>query len=153
MEILINNQQAEQDLAGLEKLIAAAFQIAAELEGLEDKLEISVSFVDDQTMKNLNKQYRGIEQSTDVLSFPQGGENGFDYPPELPRMLGDVVICLSRAREQAQEYGHGLEREVLYLAVHGLFHLLGYDHQTAVERQIMRGREEAVLRKLGLGRG
>lgn len=147
MRILINNERGNDEIADYTGLIKKGFQIAARLENLGADLEVSVSFVDDAAMQALNNQYRGLDEPTDVLSFPQD-----DLPAGLPQILGDIVISLERAADQAWEYGHGLEREILYLAIHGFFHLLGYDHQTDEEESQMRAREEKVLAALGLGR-
>ena len=148
MRILINDEYGAPESAEIAALIERTFEATAELESLDPEAEVSLSFVDNETIRGLNDQYRGIDEPTDVLSFPQDD----DLPLELPYILGDIVISLERAAEQAQEYGHGLEREVLYLAVHGLLHLIGYDHQTEEDKSAMRAREEEVLAKLGLGR-
>lgn len=148
MRILINDEYGAPESAEFAALIERGFEATAELESLDPEAEVSLSFVDNETIRGLNDQYRGIDEPTDVLSFPQDD----DLPLELPYILGDIVISLERAAEQAQEYGHGLEREVLYLAVHGLLHLIGYDHQTEEDKSAMRAREEEVLAKLGLGR-
>ncbi|MFY9493775.1 MAG: rRNA maturation RNase YbeY, partial [Limnochordia bacterium] len=148
MRILINDEYGAPESAEFAALIERTFEATAELESLDPEAEVSLSFVDNETIRGLNDQYRGIDEPTDVLSFPQDD----DLPLELPYILGDIVISLERAAEQAQEYGHGLEREVLYLAVHGLLHLIGYDHQTEEDKSAMRAREEEVLAKLGLGR-
>lgn len=148
MRILINDEYGAPESAEFAALIERTFEATAELESLDPEAEVSLSFVDNETIRGLNDQYRGIDEPTDVLSFPQDD----DLPLELPYILGDIVISLERAAEQAQEYGHGLEREVLYLAVHGLLHLIGYDHQTEEDKSAIRAREEEVLAKLGLGR-
>ncbi len=147
MRILINSELRSEQIGQFTKLIEKAFQTAARLENLRDEPEVSVSFVDDRAIRALNKQYRGLNEPTDVLSFPQD-----ELPPGLPQILGDIVISLERADEQAGEYGHRLEREVVYLAVHGLLHLLGYDHETEEGQSIMRAKEEQVLAALDLGR-
>lgn len=152
MEVLINNEQTTFEIGDYEELITRGFQIAAGLEKLQDELEIGVSFVDDATIQELNRDYRGLDTPTDVLSFPQLDDEDFMIPHGLPRVLGDIVISLERAHEQAKDYGHGLDREVVYLAIHGFFHLLGYDHETTSEQEIMREMEEKVLRELDLGR-
>ncbi|HHY14724.1 MAG TPA: rRNA maturation RNase YbeY [Firmicutes bacterium] len=147
MRILINSELRGEQIGQFTKLIEKAFQTAARLENLGDEPEVSVSFVDDRAIRALNKQYRGLNEPTDVLSFPQD-----ELPPGLPQILGDIVISLERAEEQAGEYGHRPEREVVYLAVHGLLHLLGYDHETEEGQNIMRAKEEQVLAALDLGR-
>lgn len=125
---------------------------AAVSEGIEEA-EVSVSIVDDPVIHQLNRDFRGVDSPTDVLSFPQW------EPDEEPMLvsgerlpLGDVVISLRRAREQAQTYGHSLEREIAFLAVHGFLHLLGYDHQQEAEEAEMFSRQEAILNQAGLRR-
>jgi len=122
------------------------------LEDVCEETEIGLTFVDNVTIQKLNRQYRGNDVPTDVLSFPQDDDDGFIVPEGLPRVLGDIVISLPRAAEQAAEYGHSLEREVVYLSVHGLLHLLGYDHENSEEKNQMRQREEEVMTRIGLGR-
>ena len=117
--------------------------------------EVSLVLVDDQEIKRLNLEYRGIDAPTDVLSFAML-ETGEEEPEilgvEPGLLLGDVVISLETAVRQAEEYGHTLEREICFLAVHGILHLLGYDHQHAEETKVMRQAEETVLADLGLHR-
>ncbi len=123
------------------------------LEGIPfEEAEISVTFVSAEEIREINRDYRGVDSVTDVLSFPQ-----FESPEEIPAeghaLLGDIVICLERIASQAEEYGHTPERELLYLFVHSLCHLLGYDHIDEEERRAMRAAEEAVMDELGLRRG
>lgn len=117
----------------------------------EDRAEISVTFVDAEEIRTLNRDYRENDKVTDVLSFPQ-----FDDLNELPEVgeicLGDVVICKERAEEQAEEFGHSFEREIIYLFTHSILHLLGYDHMEEDEKKEMRAREEEVMTHLGIGR-
>lgn len=152
MEVLINNEQDLYVVTDFKSLIEEGFSVCSRIEGLNDPVEVSVSFVDNSTIRELNKHYRGINTPTDVLSFPQEADDDFFLPPGFPRVLGDIVISLEQAAKQAEEYGHNLQREVVYLAVHGLLHLLGYDHETAEEKKIMRHKEEQVLTELDLGR-
>jgi len=153
MEILFSSDLPQEDTTRFEELIRRAFRLAADIKQLQDPWEVSISFVDDSTIADLNTQYRGIAAPTDGLSFPQDEDDGeFGQAEGLPRLLGDIVISLERAEEQAAEYGHSLEREVLFLAVHGFFHLMGHDHETPEEEQEMRALEESVLKELGLGR-
>jgi probable rRNA maturation factor len=122
-----------------------------ETEGVDEAAcEISVSFVSAEEIHALNKEYRGVDSVTDVLSFPQY-ESPEDMEGELIE-LGDVVICRDRAAEQAEEFGHSFEREIIYLFVHSVLHLLGYDHMNDEEKAEMRGREEEVMEYLGIGR-
>lgn len=116
-----------------------------------ERSEISVTFVSLEEIHELNREYRQVDSPTDVLSFPQ-----FDDLDNLPEegeiMLGDVVICSDRAKEQAEEFGHSFEREIIYLFVHSVLHLLGYDHMDEDEKRIMRRREEEVMERIGLKR-
>lgn len=114
--------------------------------------EVSVRFVDDPTIKDLNKDHRGLARPTDVLSF--GQLEGMDMPrvPGEPVLLGDVVISLERALDQATEYGHSLQREVGFLTAHGTLHLLGYDHGTPEEERVMMELTEEIMGSLGLTR-
>ena len=126
-------------------------------EPLDGPLRLSIHLLDDAALRTVNRERRGVDAATDVLSFPllprlQTGEDSFALPPNEPRHLGDVLISYERAVAQAANYGHSVEREVCYLLVHGVLHLLGYDHQEATERRVMREREEAALGPLGLGR-
>lgn len=112
--------------------------------------EVSVSFVDREEIHGLNKKYRGVDSVTDVLSFPQY-EDTADMVGDVIE-LGDVVICRDRAAEQADEFGHSFQREIIYLFTHSILHLLGYDHMTEADKKEMRGREEEVMNALGIGR-
>ena len=134
--------------------------LAAEGEGLESAAcQLSVSFVSKEEIRELNRDYRGIDSVTDVLSFPQFegeeiryyAEHKEDAPEEF--MLGDVVICMDKAEEQALEFGHSLTRELVYLFTHSVLHLLGYDHETEEDKAVMRKREEEIMDSLGIPRG
>lgn len=117
--------------------------------------EISLLLVDDGAIQVLNRDYRGIDRPTDVLSFAMEDERE-DMPeffvPEDNNILGDIVISLETAQRQAEEYGHSLEREICFLMVHGMLHLLGYDHGEESGRREMRAKEERILGRLGLFR-
>ncbi len=128
--------------------------LVAEYHGLEAG-SVAVTLVGEGRIRRLNREFRGIDEVTDVLSFPlQDGddEDGpvFVLPPELAIQLGDIIICWQRAVEQAEQYGHSLERELGFLFVHGLLHLLAYDHEDEAERLVMRQVEERVLAAAGL---
>ena len=129
---------------------------AAEVYGLESHNEVSVVFANDQYIRELNRQYRGKDQSTDVLSFAlnEGEEPEIimDSGETAVNLLGDIVISLETASRQAEEYNHGLEREIAYLTVHGMLHLLGYDHENELDKEEMRAEEEYVLGLLGIVR-
>ncbi len=125
-------------------------------------LSSEIIITDEAEIRRLNAEARGIDAVTDVLSFPSlDGIRGralkkADFPFEVDEegklFLGSIVICEKRAREQAEEYGHGYMRELHYLAVHGLWHLLGYDHMTEEDKPEMRAKEEKILSKLGITR-
>ena len=139
----------------IEKLIEDCTAAALEEEGIDDSAEVSVTFVDNDGIRELNKEHRDIDRETDVLSFPLGDdENGYEVDPDTDAiMLGDIVISLEKANQQAEEYGHSYRREVAFLLTHSLFHLLGYDHEAGgLEAVRMREKEEAVLIQLGLPR-
>ncbi|NLG86214.1 MAG: rRNA maturation RNase YbeY [Firmicutes bacterium] len=115
--------------------------------------EVSVLLVDDVSIQDLNRKWRGIDAPTDVLSFAmREGEDVLPLKEDQPELLGDVIISVPRAKLQAAEYGHSIERELAFLLTHGILHLLGYDHQTLSEEEQMRLRQEKVLTACGLGR-
>lgn len=142
-------------------LLKRAITAALEAEGVATPCEVDVLITDDEGIHQINLEQRGIDRPTDVLSFPmfnylpgQPPADGADADPATGLTpLGDMVISLERARAQAEEYGHPLERELSYLAVHSVLHLLGYDHMDEGEEKAqMRAREEAILGKLGMTR-
>ena len=135
-----------------QELISRAFAEVLAMEGIDPDVEVGLTFVDDEYIRELNRDYRGKDRATDVLSFPQDDSDGFMDVPGMTRILGDIVISLPRASEQADDYGHSFEREVVYLAVHGMLHLLGSDHEDEEGRSEMRRREETVMSALGLRR-
>lgn len=112
---------------------------------LGENCEVSVTLVDDETIKNLNREYRGVDKVTDVLSFPL--EIDMDFPV---RMLGDVVINMNKIKSQALEFEHSEERELTYLTVHSMLHLLGYDHIEDSDREEMRSVEKDIMKLLGI---
>lgn len=116
--------------------------------------EFSLMFVDETRIQEINRDYRNIDRPTDVISFALNDddedESAFDDIEELAYHLGDIVICIDVAEKQAEEYGHSMEREMCFLAVHGLLHLLGYDHQDLQQEQEMFGLQEEILRSKGL---
>jgi probable rRNA maturation factor len=123
-------------------------------ENFEGSAEVNVTFVGDPQIKELNSHYRHIDKSTDVLSFPMGSDGKYDKNPDSNAyVLGDIVISLETAAAQAESYGHSLQREVAFLTVHSILHLLGYDHVNGGEQAIrMRDKEENILIALGLKR-
>ena len=138
--------------AGTKLLIRKSCNATLEYEGFGDPAEIDVSLVNDEMIKEMNNEFRNIDASTDVLSFPLGSDGVYDVNPETgAKMLGDIVISVDHALHQADLYGHGLEREVAFLTVHSMLHLLGYDHVNGgLEQTVMREKEESVLEALGL---
>lgn len=115
-------------------------------------VELSITLVDNAEIQVLNREHRGLDEPTDVLSFSQLEGEELAEVPEGPLMLGDLVISLERCAEQAEEYGHSFERELGFLVAHGMLHLLGRDHQTAEEEAAMMAATEEILGKLGLTR-
>lgn len=137
---------------GTEKLLEKAAGLCLDYCNVHgEDLEISLTLVDADEIQTLNREYRDKDQVTDVLSFPLYETPG-QIPAEGTVLLGDVVLCLSRAEEQASEYGHSLEREIAFLFVHSMFHLLGFDHEDPQDTRAMREAEESVLSDLGLSR-
>ena len=139
----------------LQKMTEAA-EYAVESENMHNldkkRWEISVTFVGLDEIHELNKQYRGVDKPTDVLSFPQFDDLEEEIPEVCEICLGDVVICEQKAREQAEEFGHSFERELVYLFTHSVLHLLGYDHMEDDEKKAMREREEEIMKQIGLMR-
>ncbi|WP_373892843.1 rRNA maturation RNase YbeY [Virgibacillus natechei] len=128
---------------------------SAEKEGISKEAEVSVSFVDDKEIQELNRNYRQQDRPTDVISFALEDtvEGELDIiGDDIPLVLGDIVISVDKAKEQAVEYNHSLEREVGFLTVHGFLHLLGYDHQESEEEATMFQKQEDILRKFGIER-
>jgi len=114
--------------------------------------EISLTLVDDPVIHQLNKQYRDVDQPTDVLSFAFEEGGALASPVSVLPMLGEIIISAERAKEQAQTYGHSFRREMAFLMAHGMLHLLGYDHQTEEERKVMEGLQRQILSVLGIHR-
>jgi probable rRNA maturation factor len=132
--------------------IERAAGAALRQQGVEAPVEVSVALVTPQEIRELNRRYRQVDAETDVLSFGMDEGQALPVLPGPARYLGDIAISLPRAVAQAQEYGHSAEREVAYLTVHGVLHLLGHDHHEPAERRRMREAEEATLATLGLAR-
>ncbi len=148
-----NEQDKADPPEDFENLVEDCAKAALNEEEIEDDAEVSVTLVDNERIRELNKEFREIDRETDVLSFPLGDENGFEVDPDTDAiLLGDIVISLEKAQAQAEEYGHSFKREVAFLITHSLFHLLGYDHITAEEEAEMFAKQEKVLEKLGITR-
>lgn len=152
--IITDEQNVEKLPRGTRMLIRRCCNAVLVNEKFEGPAEISVSIVDDETIQAYNKKYRNIDRATDVLSFPLGVDGKYDINNDTgAQMLGDIVISVEHAVRQAELYGHSFNREIAYLTVHSMLHLLGYDHEAGgLELVRMREKEEAVLTQLGLVR-
>ena len=155
MNLLIDNRTEEVLSPELEEAILKAAAESLKYEEFDENCEISVSIVDNEEIRQINKQFRNIDRATDVLSFPmltfeEGEEAEVNENDEI--ILGDIIISLERAREQAEEYGHSLKREVAFLTAHSMLHLLGYDHMEPEEEAEMFGRQKEILIQAGFPR-
>lgn len=160
-KIFIENEQSimalnEQYVNLLERTVITCLKD----ENMDSGCEINILLTDDASIRQINRQFRDIDHSTDVLSFPminqnngriQSEEGDYDMDEGL-LLLGDIVISMETAQKQAQQYGHAIERELAFLTSHGVFHLLGYDHMEKDEETVMLAKQGAVLNKLGLKR-
>ncbi|MBR4934694.1 MAG: rRNA maturation RNase YbeY [Anaerotignum sp.] len=155
VNLLIDNRTEELLTAELEEAILKAAAESLKYEEFDENCEISVSIVDNEEIRQINKQFRNIDRATDVLSFPmltfeEGEEAEVNENDEI--ILGDIIISLERAREQAEEYGHSLKREVAFLTAHSMLHLLGYDHMEPEEEAEMFRRQKEILIQAGFPR-
>lgn len=151
--IITDGQKKVRIPTGLRMLVRRACIAVLREEKFEGNAEVCVTFVDNEEIHRLNKEFREKDSATDVLSFPLGENGIYDVNPDTgAKQLGDVVISLERAEEQAAEFGHSLQREVCYLTVHSMLHLLGYDHMEPEEKAVMRKKEESVMSLIGLTR-
>ncbi|MEG1049237.1 MAG: rRNA maturation RNase YbeY [Oscillospiraceae bacterium] len=152
--LIKNNQKAVKVPAGIKILIRRSCNAVLSIEAFPDPCEVSVTFVDNQEIARLNGEFRNKPVETDVLSFPLGENGVYDKDQETGvAVLGDIVISLEKAQAQSETYGHSLQREVAFLTVHSMYHLLGYDHEGGgMEAVKMREKEEQALTKLGLQR-
>ena len=150
--IYFNNSQEGAISYALKMLIRRSVIAALEYEGYENDCEISITLTDNKGIHAINKQFRNIDAPTDVLSFPLVEYEESEEPPvDDGNMLGDIIISLERAEEQANEFGHSFEREVSFLTVHSMLHLLGYDHvNSEAEEEEMRSRQREIMKNLGL---
>ena len=149
--VITNKQKKVKIPTGMRMLVRRCCNAVLKLEQFQGSAEISVTFVDNEEIHKLNLQYRNKDSATDVLSFPLGENGNYDVDPTTgAKMLGDVVISMETAVDQAELYGHSLQRVFCYLAAHSVLHLLCYDHETGLERVHMREKEELVMEQLGL---
>lgn len=154
-KVIITNEQKEVKIpTGVRLLVRRCCNAVLLYEDFKEPAEVSVTFVDDERIHSLNKEYRDVDSSTDVLSFPLGENGVYDKNNDTGALLlGDIVISIPTAVHQAKTYGHSLQREIGFLTVHSMLHLLGYDHVNGgMEEVRMREKEERVLTELGLKR-
>ncbi len=163
LTLMIDNRQDTIDIKEINGIIEKVVTKTIEHEGIKNKFEISIILVDNTQIQSINKEYRKIDSPTDVLSFPM---IEYDKPGTIPHdeaclevdydtgdiLLGDIAISLEKAYEQSKEYGHSFEREVAFLTLHGMLHLLGYDHIEENDRALMRQKEEEILNILKINR-
>lgn len=136
-----------------EELCIDCTRQALKIEGLASDAEVSLTFTDNEGIRQLNAEYRDIDKETDVLSFPLGDEDGYEINPDTDAiLLGDIVISLEKAKAQAEEYGHSMKREVAFLITHSILHLMGYDHMTPEEEERMCAKQELILTALDITR-
>lgn len=148
MEIYYDDRQDDIEITEeIKNLIEKSIAAVLKVENLDQNVEVSVSFVGDDEIRDLNRDYRGVDKSTDVLSFPMDDEFIIES-----RILGDVIINTRRVMEQAEELGHSNERELSYLTVHSILHLLGYDHMEDEDKKEMREREKLAMKELSIYR-
>lgn len=147
LELFIDNRQTIDIDQEIIDQVKEAIIETLKFEEEDLNKEISLSFVDNDEIHQLNKEFRGVDRETDVLSFPLADEFGLGIGEEI---LGDIVISVEKAKEQAEEYGHSMKREVVYLTVHSCLHLLGYDHMDEDEKTDMRTREKEIMRRLDI---
>ena len=155
LKIYFENAQDKLPLTyKMKMLIREAVETTLDFEDFQNHCEVSVTFTDNEGIHALNKKFREVDKPTDVLSFPLFDFEGeTDEPPvdEIMSNLGDIVISLERAKEQAEEYGHSFEREVAFLCVHSMLHLLGYDHEISEEDDVeMRSKQTEIMKIMGL---
>lgn len=134
-----------------EQDFTAIIEQALKTLGIEDDVEVSCVLVDDERIHEINREYRHIDCSTDVISFAMEDNDQF-YVEGMPRTLGDIFISVDHAKKQAEEYGHSLRREMCFLFTHGILHLLGYDHMTDEQEKEMFGLQDQILGALSIER-
>lgn len=167
MGILFEKEVDEEIAFDYEELLSKVIEAAVASEKCPYACEVNLTLTDNDGIRRLNQEFRELDVPTDVLSFPMvdyEGAGDFSHldTPEAKNMyfnleseellLGDIVISLERAKEQAQEYGHSLERELAFLTAHSMLHLMGYDHIEDEEREVMEQKQEQILQKLGITR-
>lgn len=148
MNLLFDDRQEDIEITNeMLDIVKKSIEKVLKEEDLDDNVQVSISFVGDDEIKELNRDFRGVDSSTDVLSFPMDDEFQIEET-----MLGDVIINTKRVMEQAEEFGHSNTRELSYLTVHSILHLLGYDHIEEEDKVIMRSKEKAIMKSLEIYR-
>lgn len=152
IRVIISNSQKEVKIpTGLRMLVRRCCNAVLRMENFQGAAEVSVTFANNEQIHELNKMHRNVDAPTDVLSFPMGEDGKYDIDPATnAKILGDIVISMEKAVEQAERFGHTLQREVGYLTAHSMLHLLGYDHEEPLEKVHMKEKEELVMTQLGL---
>ncbi|MBE6767541.1 MAG: rRNA maturation RNase YbeY [Ruminococcaceae bacterium] len=152
--VIENKQKVVKIPTGIRMLIRRCCNAVLVMEKFEGNAEVDVSIVSDEQIRAINAEHRKLDMPTDVLSFPLGENGEYDVDPATgAKLLGDIVISIEHAEKQAKDYGHTLQREIGYLTVHSMLHLLGYDHiHGGLEAVKMREKEEAVMQSIGLPR-
>ena len=153
VRVIISKDENVTVPSGVRMLVRRCCTAVLVNEVFDGPAEVSVTFTDDVRIRELNREYRHIDKATDVLSFPLGENGVYDINRDTgAKLLGDIVISIDHAEAQAEEYGHSLQREIGFLTVHSMLHLLGYDHETSEEDDAdMRRRQSEILSRMGLG--
>lgn len=150
MNLLIaNNTKEDLDLEKISGQAEKTIKEVLRTEDFSENVEVSLSIVDEDEIHKLNKEYRNVDRKTDVLSFPMD-EKAYDDEGNPIILLGDIVICLDVAKDQALDFGHSFEREIMYLICHSTLHLLGYDHIEEDDKKVMRAKEKEIMQNLGV---
>ena len=151
--LITNDQKAVKIPTGSRLFIRRCCNAVLKMENFEGPADVSVTFVDNDRIQEINREHRNIDAVTDVLSFPLGENGKWDIDPETgAQQLGDIVICVPRAVEQAERFGHSFQREMGYLTAHSMLHLIGFDHMEDEERKIMEEKQESILSMLKIER-
>ena len=148
MQIYIDGTIDDRDIETMKEILSSAL---ADNGITNEACEVSLTIVTEDEIRELNRDYRDNDSVTDVLSFPQFDDID-EIPDDMPTLIGDVVICDDMVKKQAEEYGHGYERELMYLFTHSILHLIGYDHMTDEDKEKMRAEEEKILERVGIVR-
>lgn len=152
LEINFSNETENTELESYFPTVQALYEYTLKHTGNDKMYEVSISIVDEKMIQNINREYRNKDAVTDVISFAFLDDTDIQYPDDMPIPLGEIYICDKRMYEQAEDYGHGVNREFHFLALHGLLHLLGYDHMNEADETVMFNLQEEILTTLGYER-